>query len=65
MNPNLRKVNVCVTLTPIVAALAKTQCWKDGKSLSQKIEELLAAYVLHSSHENQTVPVLRETPRCH
>lgn len=64
MNPNLRQVNVCVTITPLTLAMAKTLCWKEGKSLSQKIEEQLAAYVVASIHENenQTMPVLREAP---
>ena len=45
MNPNVKKVNVCITLTPIVIAMAKNKCFRDGKSLSQKIDEMLAAYV--------------------
>ena len=45
MNPNVKKVNVCITLTPIVMAMAKNKCFRDGKSLSQKIDEMLAAYV--------------------
>lgn len=45
MNPNIKKVNVCITLTPIVMALAKKKCFRDGKSLSAKIDEMLAAYV--------------------
>jgi hypothetical protein len=45
INPNIKKLNVCITLTPIVIALAKNKCFQDGKSLSAKIEEMLAAYV--------------------
>ena len=45
MNPNVKKVNVCITLTPIVIAMAKNKCFRDGKSLSAKIDEMLAAYV--------------------
>lgn len=45
MNPNVKKVNVCITLTPIVMAMAKNKCFRDGKSLSAKIDEMLAAYV--------------------
>ena len=44
MNPNVKKVNVCITLTPTVIAMAKAKCFRDGKSLSQKIDEMLAAY---------------------
>ena len=72
INPNLRKVNVCITLTPIVMAMAKNKCFRDGKSLSQKIDEMLAAYVCEEfdlgipasyyETKNQTMPVLREAP---
>ena len=45
MNPSMKKVNVTITLTPIVIAQAKDKCFQNGKSLSAKIDELLAAYV--------------------
>ena len=45
MNPSMKKVNVTITLTPTVIALAKDKCFQDGKSLSAKIDELLAACV--------------------
>lgn len=45
MNPSMKKVNVTITLTPTVIAKAKDKCFQDGKSLSAKIDEMLAAYV--------------------
>lgn len=45
INPNVKKVNASITLTPIVMALAKNKCFRDGKSLSAKINEMLEDYV--------------------
>jgi len=46
MKPELRRVDVAITLNPSTLKLAKAKCYKDGKSLSQKIDELLTDYIL-------------------
>jgi len=47
-HPNARKMNVTLSITPMLLTIAKLEAYKEGVSLSEKVERLLAFSLAHS-----------------
>lgn len=47
-HPNVRKLKVTLTIEPMLLTIAKLEAYKEGVSLSEKVERLLAFSLAHS-----------------
>jgi len=59
-HPTVRKVKVTLTIMPMLLAIAKIEAYKEGVSLSEKVERLLAFSLAHSEsmrHLGYTPPL--------
>jgi hypothetical protein len=57
-HPNVRKLKVTLTIEPMLLTIAKLEAYKEGVSLSEKVERLLAFSLAHS----ESMRLLSYTP---